>query len=177
MVWLLLVSVVSSQLFSPLGGASVLPSHDLVPLNLSKFKSYTVIGNSYASGVGAGDSSPQDPIFVSCRRREGAYANLFNAKYKPASFQLNACSGFQVVDTRDIQVDAPTSNFQSPDLVTMHAGGNVNGAFFRVALDCSYERTPGPCDQALDNARSTYGDEKVKEQITSLIVEAITYND
>ena len=141
-----------------------------------EFKSYTAIGDSYGSGVGAGSAAPQDKDHTDCHRNVGAYAYLYAQKHPDMEFQFNACSGAQSGSTLDVQVTGPNSVFQSPDLVTISAGGNDQASFFDIAVHCSVELQYGPCDDALAKASGTYNGQPFFDSVKRLIVGAATHN-
>jgi lysophospholipase L1-like esterase len=77
---------------------------------------YVALGDSYASGVGAGTES------TDCRVTDGAYAKLY-AKTKPGAVDLTlaACSGATSKDVLTRQLGDLDAN---TDLVTVTVGGN-----------------------------------------------------
>lgn len=90
---------------------------------------YVALGDSYASGVGAGSyiSSSGD-----CDRSTNAAAYLWNAAHKPASFAFNACSG---ATTDDVLANQLGSLNSSTSLVSISIGGNDAG-FADVMQTC-----------------------------------------
>jgi len=95
----------------------------------SNSSGYVALGDSYASGVGAGSyiSSSGD-----CDRSTNAAAYLWNAAHKPASFAFNACSG---ATTDDVLANQLGSLNSSTSLVSISIGGNDAG-FADVMQTC-----------------------------------------
>lgn len=123
-----------------------------------KFKSYTAVGDSYASGVGAGYPAEQNAGHPNCRRNKGSYAYLFNQRHPVEDFEFNACSGQNSDSTTAAQINADNSEFRTPELVTLQAGGNDGAAFYKIATDCIYdlEFNGDKCDAAIKNAHNTF---------------------
>ncbi|MFF2718276.1 SGNH/GDSL hydrolase family protein [Streptomyces sp. NPDC058011] len=90
---------------------------------------YVALGDSYSSGVGAGDYLPDSG---DCRRSTNAYPQLWAAANSPTSFAFVACSGATTSSVASGQLgvlEAATS------LVSVTAGGNDVG-FADVMQDC-----------------------------------------
>ncbi|MEV1045972.1 SGNH/GDSL hydrolase family protein [Streptomyces sp. NPDC049916] len=90
---------------------------------------YVALGDSYSSGVGAGDyiSDSGD-----CRRSTNAYPHLWAAANSPASFDFVACSGATTSSVASSQLGVLSA---STSLVSVTAGGNDIG-FADVMQDC-----------------------------------------
>lgn len=90
---------------------------------------YVALGDSYSSGVGAGDylSDSGD-----CRRSTSAYPYLWAAANSPTSFAFVACSGATTSSVASGQLGALSA---STSLVSVTAGGNDVG-FADVMQDC-----------------------------------------
>ncbi|WNF27876.1 SGNH/GDSL hydrolase family protein [Streptomyces sp. C11-1] len=90
---------------------------------------YVALGDSYSSGVGAGDylSDSGD-----CRRSTNAYPYLWAAANSPASFDFVACSGATTASVAGSQLSALNA---STSLVSVTAGGN-DIEFADVMQDC-----------------------------------------
>jgi lysophospholipase L1-like esterase len=109
---------------------------------------YVALGDSYSSGVGAGnylDSS-------SCKRSSNAYPVLYSGQTS-ASLNFQACSGAKTSDVLNNQVSALTDE---TDLVTISVGGNDAG-FAGVMQDCILGGDSG-CETAIDNAKAFVND-------------------
>ena len=90
------------------GGASAAPRQPLV---------YDALGDSYASGVGAGDWSTAD-----CGRSQTAYAHLLDGRMKVHLEHFVACGGATTTSlVSGGQLDALDAD---TDLVTLTIGGN-----------------------------------------------------
>src|SRR5579859_7295943 len=81
---------------------------------------YAALGDSYSSGLGAGNYGSSG----SCYRSSGAYGQLWTNNYSPASFDFAACSGATTTDV--INTQAPTLS-SSTSLVSITIGGNDVG--------------------------------------------------
>jgi lysophospholipase L1-like esterase len=102
---------------------------------------YVALGDSYASGLGAG---PYDPASGDCSRSQKAYPARWAAANAPATFAFVACSGALTSDVRAKQIPALT---RGTDLVTITVGGNDAG-FARTLRACINE-SDLICDYAL----------------------------
>lgn len=90
---------------------------------------YVALGDSYSSGVGAGDYLPDSG---DCLRSTAAYPHLWQAANSPASFDFVACSGATTSSVASGQLGALSA---STSLVSVTAGGNDVG-FADVMQDC-----------------------------------------
>jgi lysophospholipase L1-like esterase len=90
---------------------------------------FVALGDSYASGTGAGSYGDSG----SCKRSANAYAQLWANSHAPAAFSFVACSGAETADVLAGQVAAVTSD---TELVTISIGGNDAG-FADVMTDCN----------------------------------------
>ncbi|MFP3990276.1 SGNH/GDSL hydrolase family protein [Streptomyces sp. E11-3] len=90
---------------------------------------YVALGDSYSSGVGAGnyDSGSGD-----CKRSNRAYPALWAAANAPSTFHFTACSGARTSDVVNSQL-GPLSS--TTGLVSISVGGNDAG-FADVMLTC-----------------------------------------
>lgn len=90
---------------------------------------YVALGDSYASGVGAGSyiSSSGD-----CDRSTKAYPYLWAAAHSPSSFSFMACLGATTTDVINDQLGTLSS---STSLVSINVGGNDAG-FTSVMETC-----------------------------------------
>jgi len=79
---------------------------------------YVALGDSYSSGVGAGD---YDSASGDCKRSANAYPQLWNAAHSPSSFDFTACSGARTDDVLANQL-GPLS--ASTGTVSISIGGN-----------------------------------------------------
>ncbi|GAB3457323.1 SGNH/GDSL hydrolase family protein [Actinophytocola sediminis] len=90
---------------------------------------YVALGDSYASGTGAGSYGDSG----GCKRSANAYAQLWANSHAPSAFSFVACSGAVTSDVLANQVSAVTSD---TELVTISIGGNDAG-FADVMTDCN----------------------------------------
>ncbi|CAL9409200.1 SGNH/GDSL hydrolase family protein [Streptomyces sp. Tu 3180] len=90
---------------------------------------YVALGDSYSSGVGAGDYTSESG---DCKRSTHAYPSLWAAANSPSSFRFVACSGATTTTVAGSQLSALTS---STTLVSVTAGGNDIG-FADVMQTC-----------------------------------------
>ncbi|MBR7679350.1 lipase, partial [Streptomyces daliensis] len=79
------------------------------------------LGDSYSSGVGAGD---YDPDSGDCKRSANAYPQLWSAANAPSSFDFVACSGATTDDVLSGQLDALSD---ATGVVSISIGGNDVG--------------------------------------------------
>jgi lysophospholipase L1-like esterase len=89
---------------------------------------YVALGDSYASGTGAGSYSGG-----TCYRSANAYPNLWAKANAPASFTFAACSGATTDDVRGSQVNSLSA---ATTLVSISIGGNDAG-FADVMITCT----------------------------------------
>lgn len=104
---------------------------------------YVALGDSYASGVGAGSTSG------SCDRSPNAYPQLWANANAPASYVSVACSGATTSTVISTQLSALSS---STTLVSITVGGNDVG-FTSVMETCVLESTSA-CVSAIDTAEN-----------------------
>jgi lysophospholipase L1-like esterase len=105
---------------------------------------YVALGDSYASGVGAGHYSGG-----SCDRSAGAYPQLWANANHPSSFAFVACSGATTADVISSQLSALSA---STTLVSVTIGGNDVG-FENVMVTCVIFST-SDCVSAVDQAEN-----------------------
>ncbi len=108
------------------------PAHAAASVN------YVALGDSYASGLGSGDTSG------SCDQSPNAYGPLWAKANSPASFQFAACSGATTTDVINSQL-SPLS--ASTTLVTITIGGNDAG-FSSTMETCVLDSTSS-CQSAV----------------------------
>jgi lysophospholipase L1-like esterase len=107
---------------------------------------YVALGDSYASGVGAGNYTSSSG---SCDRSTNAYPQLWANANSPASYVSVACSGATTSDVISSQLSALSD---STTLVSITIGGNDVG-FSSVMETCVLGST-SDCVNAIDNAES-----------------------
>ena len=96
--------------------------------------SYVALGDSYSSGLGAGDYISSSG---SCDRSINAYPEQWAGSHSPASFVFPACAGATTSDVINSQVSALSG---STTLVSMTIGGNDAG-FSSVMETCVLSST------------------------------------
>ncbi|WP_424187069.1 SGNH/GDSL hydrolase family protein [Actinokineospora sp. G85] len=111
---------------------------------------YVALGDSYASGTGAGSYGSSG----ACKRSAKSYAQLWANANSPSAFSFVACSGAVTSDVLNNQLSAVTSDAA---LVTLSVGGNDAG-FADVMITCNTS-SDSTCvarnNQAQTFARST----------------------
>ncbi|HEX5568356.1 MAG TPA: SGNH/GDSL hydrolase family protein, partial [Streptomyces sp.] len=91
--------------------------------------SYVALGDSYSSGVGAGN---YDSNSGSCKRSYNAYPVLWKNANSPSSFHFTACSGATTTDVINNQLGPLNTG---TTLVSISVGGNDAG-FSDVMTAC-----------------------------------------
>jgi lysophospholipase L1-like esterase len=112
---------------------------------------YVALGDSYSSGVGAGDYISSSG---SCDRSTNAYPEQWADANSPASFVSVACSGATTADVLSSQVSALSA---STTLVSITIGGNDAG-FSSVMESCVLESTSS-CLKAVTASEAYVADE------------------
>ena len=105
---------------------------------------YVALGDSYASGVGAGSYSGG-----SCDRSANAAAELWAKAHSPASFAFVACSGATTSDVISKQLSALNS---ATTLVSVIIGGNDVG--FSSVMETCVLGSNSDCVNAIDQAEA-----------------------
>ncbi|WP_035796128.1 SGNH/GDSL hydrolase family protein [Kitasatospora mediocidica] len=107
---------------------------------------YVALGDSYSSGVGAGNYTSSSG---SCERSTSAYASLWAAANAPSSFTFVACSGATTGDVLNSQLSALSS---STTLISLTIGGNDAG-FSNTMETCVLDGTSS-CLSAVQTAEA-----------------------
>jgi len=102
---------------------------------------YVALGDSYSSGVGAGDYLSASG---SCDRSSNAYPEQWADANSPASFVSVACSGATTSSVLSSQVSALST---STTLVSITIGGNDSG--FSSTMETCVEKSTGSCLSAV----------------------------
>ncbi|MFJ3831754.1 SGNH/GDSL hydrolase family protein [Streptomyces sp. NPDC090046] len=110
---------------------------------------YVALGDSYSSGVGAGN---YDGGSGNCKRTSRAYPALWAAAHSPQTFSFTACSGARTGDVLANQL-APLNS--GTDLVSITIGGNDAG-FSDVMTTCVLQ-SESTCVSRVNQAK-TYVD-------------------
>lgn len=115
-----------------------------VPASASSIN-YVALGDSYSSGLGAGDYGNSGNCFVSAN----AYPQLWANANAPASFRDAACSGATTADVINTQVNSLSA---STNLVSITIGGNDVG--FATVLETCVLGSTSSCVNAVNNAET-----------------------
>ena len=107
---------------------------------------YVALGDSYSSGLGAGDYISSSD---SCDRSTRAYPEQWAGEYTPASFVSVACAGATTADVLSSQVSALSAR---TTLVSITIGGNDAG-FSSVMETCVLSST-STCLNAVSTAKA-----------------------
>lgn len=113
------------------------------------YDNYVALGDSYSSGVGAGDYGDSGD----CKRSANAYPQLYASANGIDDFQFAACLGAR---TDDVLAQADSLSADT-DIVTVSVGGNDAG-FVDVMIDCTTSADQGcvdRVDEAKDYAETT----------------------
>ncbi|MFV2114736.1 SGNH/GDSL hydrolase family protein [Micromonospora sp. LOL_025] len=107
---------------------------------------YVALGDSYASGVGAGSYTSESGT---CKRSTNAFSARWAAANAPASYTSVACAGAKTTDVINSQVAALSSQ---TTLVSITIGGNDAG-FGNIMSTCAL-RGSSACIAAVDAAQA-----------------------
>ena len=132
-----------------------------VPAQAAPTDRYVALGDSYASGVGAGSYTAESG---SCQRSTNAYPALYNTNVRPAAYRSVACSGARTTDVVNGQLAALGS---TTTLVSVTVGGNDVG-FANIMTTCVLYGTT-ECVAAVQAA-----EDKARTQLSGLL--ANVYN-
>src|SRR5580704_5743875 len=116
------------------------------PAEAASAVSYVALGDSYSSGLGAGDYISSSG---SCDRSANAYPEQWAGENAPASFVSVACAGATTADVLSSQVSALSA---STTLVSITIGGNDAG-FSSVMETCVLSSTSS-CLNAVSTAEA-----------------------
>ncbi|MBB5936312.1 SGNH/GDSL hydrolase family protein [Streptomyces zagrosensis] len=114
--------------------------------NTQAASAYVALGDSYSSGVGAGD---YDASSGDCKRSNRAYPKLWANKNAPSSFNFTACSGARTGDVLANQLGPVNSG---TGLVSITIGGNDAG-FADVMTTCVLQ-SESACVNRINTARA-----------------------
>ena len=107
---------------------------------------YVALGDSYSSGVGAGND---DPASGGCQRSPNAYPAKWAAAHSPASFSFTACSGAKTTDVLNNQLGPLNSD---TTLVSITIGGNDAG--FSSVMETCVLGSDSACLAAVSSAEA-----------------------
>ncbi|MBB5868096.1 lysophospholipase L1-like esterase [Allocatelliglobosispora scoriae] len=117
------------------------------PASAAAAVNYVALGDSYSSGVGAGNYIPSSG---SCNRSPNAYPALWAAAHSTATYSSVACSGATTASLISSQVPALSA---TTTLVSVTIGGNDAG-FSNIMSTCALQGTD-QCVAAV-NAAETF---------------------
>ncbi len=117
------------------------------PASAATTVNYVALGDSYSSGVGAGNYTSESG---SCDRSTGAYPALWAAAHTSAVYKSVACSGATTTSVINSQVSALGSG---TTLVSITVGGNDVG-FASIMETCALQGTDA-CVAAVQAAENT----------------------
>ncbi len=135
---------------------------------------YVALGDSYSSGVGAGNYIASSG---SCDRSPNAYSALWAAAHSPAAYSSVACSGATTSTVINTQLSALSS---ATTLVSITIGGNDVG-FANIMETCALDGTSA-CVSAVQSAENyaqstlpglldtTYGDIRAHAPSATVVV-------
>lgn len=130
-----------------------------IPAQAASAVNYVALGDSYSSGVGAGNTSG------SCSQSPNAYPALWATANSPASFTFAACSGAKTGDVINSQLSSLNS---STSLVSITIGGNDVG-FSSILETCILDSTSS-CQSAV-SAGETYANNTLPGQLNTMLAD------
>ncbi|WP_314177619.1 SGNH/GDSL hydrolase family protein [Streptomyces winkii] len=137
--WMTVAAAVASFLgVTCLSGAAPALAQDAAP-------AYVALGDSYSSGLGAGDYGDSGD----CKRSSKAYSQQWTAANSPASFDFTACSG---AVTDDVLSDQLGPLNDSTGLVSISIGGNDAG--FADTMQACVLQGESVCLEKIEEAKS-----------------------
>ncbi|MFD9038990.1 SGNH/GDSL hydrolase family protein [Streptomyces bottropensis] len=135
------------------GGLTAMAS---APAQAAGEMQYVALGDSYASGVGAGSYKTTSG---KCKRSRLNYPALWQAAHSKYALKDVSCSGATIADVRKKQLSAVNGG---TDIVTITVGGN-DAQFSTVVLDC-LANTDSHCKKST-SSMSSYA---TKQMVTDL---------
>jgi lysophospholipase L1-like esterase len=109
---------------------------------------YVALGDSYASGLGAGGESG------SCSRSTSSYPELWKSSHSVTSFADPTCGGATIADVLNNQVSSVRAD---TTLVTITAGGN--DADFAGTMTSCHTGSDASCQSKIDSSERVMRDE------------------
>jgi lysophospholipase L1-like esterase len=129
------------------------------PAKAASSVNYVALGDSYSSGVGAGDESG------SCDLSPNAYGPLWASANSPNSFTFDACSGATTSSVISSQLSSLSA---STTLVSITIGGNDVG-FSSIMETCILESTSS-CESAVSSAEE-YANDTLPGNLSTLFAD------
>lgn len=130
-----------------LSATAVLSVALAAPASASAADHYVALGDSYSSGVGAGDYTDESG---DCDRSPHAYSQLYANAVAPASYVSVACSGATTSSVNSSQIAALST---STTLVSITVGGNDVG--FSDIMETWVLSGEDDCIAAVNDAEAT----------------------
>ena len=173
-------SDIDPRALSPLGSG---PSSNFAKRGLTTqavIEEWTAMGDSYASGVGAGTASSDNK---QCRRFSDAYGNLMNKDPRlgaSSGHKFNGvyCSGSSF---KNIHAGGPYSQVDqmgNPSVATLTIGGN-NVGFRDILTACIYKFYPfgrnGDCNQVLQDSSNKIANDDFKQGLSKAIKDSLDH--
>jgi lysophospholipase L1-like esterase len=135
---------------------------------------WSAIGDSYAAGIGAGNSyGIGSPSLTSydCSRYDGAYPNLINLQLgtdpESIDFMFSACSGAVTSEVIEQAKDLTAGQ----QIITISSGGNDAG-LSSIIQDCIYKFFPfgtAGCIASLEKSQSTMESDQFASKLDELL--------
>ena len=171
LVYMLSLSLISGQKLTLLA-----PNSSFVA---NSIKEWTAMGDSYASGIGAGAKPPFDPKL--CFRCSNAYPEVMQSgpgslQPNPERFNFVACSGAKFPEIIAFQLDEQDRPGRpawgaAPEFVTITMGGNDIG-ILPLILTCIYSirvLLGQECDDVIQQGFDTLDSDEFKDGLASTI--------
>lgn len=140
--------------------------------NTQRINSYAGLGDSYATGAGAGSLIRWPPRNLACGRFSAAYPVQLATKLglSGVDFKNLACGGTSSSIVRQKQIP----NIGDADLITVTVGGNeVN--FFPVVNECILQWRPvSTCEAELSKARSAIQSSRFINDFEEMVKAGVT---
>lgn len=127
--------------------------------------SYAALGDSYATGAGAGDALVWPPSDAKCGRFVGSYPKQIVDANKGTIFRNLACGGSSTTTVLLWQVPW----IQESQVITLTIGGNEVD-FFKVVNDCIYQWVPlADCNATISQSRLIIESDYFRQNLEKLI--------
>jgi len=149
------------------------PAHALLVDTFQRITSYAALGDSYASGNGAGSPRTLPHFDIGCGRFSDAYpiqiANSSDLDIEEPAFKNLACGGQSTLTVLRGQVP----QIQDSQIVTLTVGGNEVD-FFAVLNECVHQWRPlSTCDKESQKSRSSIESSQFIDNYGRLVKEAV----
>lgn len=142
-----IVSALALGAATALGAAQPAAASDDAAHHSTADLNYVALGDSYSSGVGAGDYIAGSGT---CMRSNNAYGPAFATAHDASSFHFDACSGATTDTVTSDQLDHLTAD---TDLVSISVGGNDIG--FADIMSSCVTHGDDACLDKVDDAKTS----------------------